>query len=293
MSTELSVGFIGLGSMGAPMCARLLASGWPVRVWNRSAGKTAAAVARGAVAAESPGDVARYSDVVILSLFNADAVEAVVFGEDGIAASPISSVVVDHSTIPPEATRSIAARLKQATGAAWIDAPVSGGVHGASEGTLAIMCGGEPASIERVRPILEAYGQNITRLGDLGAGQATKLCNQVIVGAHILALAEAVALARATGVDAASLPAALAGGWADSPLMRVFLPRMLQPPERPTGDVAVMLKDIESAVEAGRQARSALPLSGTVQQILRLVTAHGTTDADLGYTADFYAGRGR
>jgi 3-hydroxyisobutyrate dehydrogenase-like beta-hydroxyacid dehydrogenase len=218
---------------------------------------------------------------VILCLTDAQAVQTVVFGPNGlIQASAPPPVLVDHSSIDPQATRAFAARLKDATGGLWIDAPVSGGVGGAARGELAVMCGGDADAIEQIRPVLAAYSAQVTRMGDSGAGQATKLCNQVIVAASIVAVNEAVRLARASGVDAARLPEALAGGWADSKPLQVFGPRMLAAEVEPIGASDTMLKDLDTAVAAARAAGVPMPIASAVTELFRQLQACGLGAAD-------------
>jgi 3-hydroxyisobutyrate dehydrogenase len=176
------LGYLGLGMMGFPMAHRLLNAGYDVAVWNRSAGKAAALVEAGATLEAHPGEVAAATSILFICVTDASAVEEVVFGRDGLAAVPgAGKLVVDFSSIHPDAARDIAARLKAANGMGWIDAPVSGGTKGAEEGTLTVMAGGEAADIERVRPYVLAMARRLTHMGPTGAGQTTKLCNQVIV----------------------------------------------------------------------------------------------------------------
>ena len=185
------LGYLGLGMMGFPMTRRLVSAGHDVTVWNRSPGKAAALVAAGAKAALHPSDVATTASILFMCLTDAAAVEEVVFGPDGLAtATGSGKLVVDFSSIHPDAARAIAARLKAANGMGWIDAPVSGGTIGAEEGTLAVMAGGDAADIERARPYVLAMARRFTHMGPTGAGQTTKLCNQVIVGCAMAVLAE-------------------------------------------------------------------------------------------------------
>jgi 3-hydroxyisobutyrate dehydrogenase len=223
------LGYLGLGMMGFPMTRRLANAGYDVTVWNRSSGKAAALVEAGAKLSAYPRDVAAAASIIFTCLTDAKAVEEVVFGPDGIAtARGQGKVVVDFSSIHPDAARAIAARLKAANGMGWIDAPVSGGTMGAEEGTLAVMAGGDAADIERVRPYVLAMARRLTHMGPIGAGQTTKLCNQVIVGCAMAVLAEATRLAINAGIDARRLPEALAGGFADSIPLQLFVPRMVQ-----------------------------------------------------------------
>src|SRR5258708_5599675 len=212
------LGYLGLGMMGFPMARRLLNAGHDVAVWNRSSGKAAALVEAGAKAAPHPRDVAATASIIFMCLTDAAAVEAVVFGANGLAAaSGQGKLVVDFSSIHPDAARAIAARLKAANGMGWIDAPVSGGTMGAEEGTLAVMAGGDAADIERVRPYILTMARRFTRMGPTGAGQTTKLCNQIIAGCAMTVLAEATRLAVNAGIDAGRLPEAPAGSFPASP----------------------------------------------------------------------------
>jgi 3-hydroxyisobutyrate dehydrogenase len=170
------LGYLGLGLMGAPMTRRLLAAGYEVAIWNRSAAKAAALLEVGAQRAASPRDVLTGVSIVFMCLTDAAAVEDVIFGPEGLAATGgAGKLVVDFSSIHPDAARDIAARLKSANGMSWIDAPVSGGTKGAEEGTLAVMAGGDAADVERVRPYILAMARRLTHMGPIGAGQTTKL----------------------------------------------------------------------------------------------------------------------
>jgi 3-hydroxyisobutyrate dehydrogenase len=272
------LGYLGLGMMGFPMTRRLVNAGYDVTVWNRSAGKTTALVDAGAKLAGHPHDVAASASIIFMCLTDAAAVEQVVFGPDGLAeVSGQGKLVVDFSSIHPDAARIIAARLKAANGMAWIDAPVSGGTKGAEEGTLAVMAGGEAADIERVRPYVLAMARRLTHMGPTGAGQTTKLCNQVIVGCAMAVLAEATRLAVNAGIDAKRLPEALAGGFADSIPLQLFVPRMAQGIHSPPmGHIATMLKDLDTVVDVARNTSSPVPMSALAAQLFRLAkSAHG------------------
>ncbi|RQH07964.1 NAD(P)-dependent oxidoreductase [Paraburkholderia dinghuensis] len=286
MDTQ-ELGFCGPGLMGGPMIRHLLRAGHAVRVWNRTPEKAEALVPDGARVAATPRELALNADVVLLCVADAAAVEAVVFGANGLldehadqASRPRMRLIVDHSSIPPDVTRALAARAA-ALGVGWIDAPVSGGVGGAQAGTLAIMAGGVDAHVESVAPILAAYASRVTHMGAVGAGQTTKLCNQAIVTATVAAIAEAVSLARRSGIDAAKLPEALAGGWADSTLLRTFVPRMTQDGLDPIGALKTFQKDVDTVAAAAQQTGTPMPVSGTVQQLLRLGAAMGLAQADL------------
>jgi len=276
------LGYLGLGMMGFPMTRRLVNAGHEVTVWNRSAGKAAELVKAGAKLAAYPGDVAGAASIVFMCLTDAKAVEDVVFGQQGLAAvSGRGKLVVDFSSIHPDAARAIAARLQAANGMGWIDAPVSGGTKGAEEGSLAVMAGGDAADIERVRPYVLAMARRLTHMGPTGAGQTTKLCNQVIVGCAMAVLAEATRLAVGAGIDAKRLPEALAGGFADSIPLQLFVPRMVQGIHSPPmGHIATMLKDLDTVIDVARDTSSPVPMSALAAQLFRLAKAARGADAD-------------
>ncbi|VCU71134.1 2-hydroxy-3-oxopropionate reductase [Pigmentiphaga humi] len=273
--SKATLGYLGMGLMGLPMSLRLLKAGNAVHVWNRSAAKAEPARAAGAVVAASPAGVARAVDIVFMCLTDAAAVEAVVFGPDGLASvAGEGRLVVDFSSITPEATRDIAGRLAAANGMRWLDAPVSGGTKGAEDGTLAIMAGGSAEDHARVAPYVQQMAQRFTLMGPLGAGQTTKLCNQVIVGGTIAILAEATRLAANSGIDPLLLPQALAGGFADSKPLQLFLPRMATATHHPPiGHTYTMLKDLDSVVELARQTGTPVPMTAVASQLLRMVNA--------------------
>jgi 3-hydroxyisobutyrate dehydrogenase len=276
------LGYLGLGMMGLPMTRRLMNAGHDVTVWNRSSGKAAALAEAGAKLARSPREAADTAGIVFMCLTDAAAVEEVVFGPDGlVTAAGAGKLVVDFSSIHPEATRAIAARLKMANGMGWIDAPVSGGTMGAEEGTLAVMAGGEAADIERVRPYVLAMARRLTHMGPTGAGQTTKLCNQVIVGCAMAVLAEATRLAVNAGIDAKRLPEALAGGFADSIPLQLFVPRMARGIHSPPlGHIATMLKDLDTVIDVARDTSSPVPMAALAAQLFRLAKAARGADAD-------------
>jgi len=276
------LGYLGLGMMGFPMTRRLLGAGHEVMVWNRSASKAGALIEAGARPAASPRELATSVSIIFMCVTDVTAVEDVVFGVDGIASVPgAGKVVVDFSSIHPDKARAIAARLKAANGMAWIDAPVSGGTKGAEEGTLAVMAGGEAADIERVRPYVLAMARRLTHMGPTGAGQMTKLCNQVIVGCAMTVLAEATRLAVNSGIDAGRLPEALAGGFADSIPLQLFVPRMVQGIHSPPlGHIATMLKDLDTVAEVAHDTSTPVPMASLAAQLFRLAKAARGADVD-------------
>jgi 3-hydroxyisobutyrate dehydrogenase len=276
------LGYLGLGMMGFPMARRLINAGYDVTVWNRSSGKAAALIEAGARLAPQPSDVAATANIIFMCLTDAAAVEEVVFGPDGIATvAGAGKLVVDFSSIHPDAARAIAARLKAANGMAWIDAPVSGGTKGAEEGTLAVMAGGDAADIERVRPTILAMARRLTHMGPTGAGQTTKLCNQVIVGCAMAVLAEAARFAVNAGIDAKRLPEALTGGFADSIPLQLFVPRMVAGTHSPPmGHISTMLKDLDTVIDVARDTSSPVPMSALAAQLFRLTKTSRGADAD-------------
>lgn len=276
------IGFCGIGRMGLPMSHRLLAAGHALVVWNRSQDKLTELVAHGATAAATPAALGDACDIALLCLGDGKAVEAVAFGEHGLASSTKPPrYVVDHSTLSPKLTRELAKRWHDETGGIWIDAPVSGGTGGAEAGTLAIMAGGDVADVEHVTPALRAFSARVTRMGATGAGQTTKLANQSIVATTLAGLAEAFVLASRNGIDTAVVPNALQGGWADSVLMQTLWPRMVTPPENATGTVRVILKDLDAIAELAESSATVQRVLPQVRGILQEAVARGMADMDL------------
>jgi len=256
------LGFVGIGLMGEAMTRRLLDCGWQVTVWNREPERLDKVVRFGARAAPSPAAVAEASDVVLICVLHTKAVESCVFGDDGVAqARKHPRMLIDFSTIDPAATRAFAGRLRQSTDICWIDAPISGGPDAAREGTMAIMAGGAPADIAAVMPIMADLAGNFTRMGDVGAGQTTKMINQAIVGAGFVVMAEALALAERSGIDAAALPGCLAGGFAESALLKRIYPQMqARAFDPPKGYARQLLKDLHALSEFGADLGLTLPM---------------------------------
>ena len=287
----MKLGFIGIGLMGRPMTLRLLAAGYEVTVWNRSREKLGPVLEKGARAAAAPAGLAAASEIIMMCVTDQHAAQEVLFGTQGVAAgAKAGNVVVDFSSIAPESAREFAARLEE-KGIGLVDAPVSGGVAGAEKGSLAIMAGGREEHIERVRPVVMHLAQRFTRMGDSGAGQATKLCNQVIVGSLIAVIAEAVRLAEAAGVDATKLPEALKGGFADSLPLQIFGARMAARRFEPSlGAAAIMLKDLENASAVAKEKRVPLPMASTAVQLYRLLAAQGKADKEISTIIELLAG---
>ena len=271
------IAFAGIGLMGLPMTRRLLAAGFPLTVWNRTPDKCTPLLELGARRAGTPAELCAEADILMLCLADTAVVREVVFGPGGVVeGARAGQVLVDFSSLEPAATREMAAELERRTGVHWIDAPVSGGTPGAEAGTLAIMAGGREEDVERVRPVLAHLGQRLTRMGEVGAGQVTKVCNQMIVACNALVIAEVVALAEKAGVDASLLAPALAGGFADSRPLQILAPQMAESCFEPVKwHVRTLLKDLDTATRLSREEGSATPRSGLAAQLMRL---HGSQD---------------
>jgi 3-hydroxyisobutyrate dehydrogenase len=264
------------------MCRRLLAAGYPLAVWNRNPDKCKPLVEAGARQVASPAELCQHADVVMLCLADTSVVREVVFGPAGVVeGAKKGQLLVDFSSLEPNATREMAAELAAKTGMGWLDTPVSGGVVGAEAGSLAIMVGGELQDLERVRPVLLNLGQRVTHMGGVGAGQVTKACNQMIVACNALVIAEVVALAERSGVDASLIAEALAGGFADSKPLQILAPQMAQNRFEPVKwHVRTLLKDLDTAVKFSREQGSATPISGLAAQLMRLHGSQGFLEKD-------------
>jgi 3-hydroxyisobutyrate dehydrogenase len=284
------LGFIGTGVMGAPMVRRLLGAKFRVRVWNRSPSKLEPLVAAGALRADSPADSAGGCDAVLLCLSDAPAVEAALFGDGGVADAALPpGVLIDFSTIGPNATHALAERLRSACGMGWVDAPVSGGAAGAEQGRLVIFCGGSAGNIDRLKGVFDALALRVTRVGELGAGQTLKLCNQLIVASNLVAIAESLAMARATGLDMTEVPDALAGGFADSLPLQIFGKRMAAGLTSPVlGELGLMLKDMDAVADLAQTSHCDLPLMKAAREVYRRAEACGLLRADLAALLSLY-----
>jgi 2-hydroxy-3-oxopropionate reductase len=270
------VALIGAGIMGKAIGTRLLACGHALTVFDIDLAKVGQLVALGAKPAASPAEATARSDFIILSLNHADIVSVAVFGADGIAScADAAKLLIDMSSIDPAATAAMAARLKTETGMAWVDCPLSGGVPGALAGKLTIMAGGEVADFERARVVMKDLAANFTLMGTSGAGQTTKLVNQLFCALAFQAVAEAVKLAEAGGVDPASIPAALAGGRADGRIMQEFMAKFAARDFTPTGSLGNMLKDLDSIQAFALKTKTPLPLTSAVTDLHRILIAMG------------------
>lgn len=276
------LGFIGMGLMGVPMSSRLLEAGFALTVWNRNPAKCAALAERGAQVAATIADLCRNADLLLTCVSDTDAVEELVFGYGGIGEScRAGQVLIDFSSIAPDATREMAARAKENFGLDWIDAPVSGGVAGAEQGTLAIMAGGDASLLAQVQPVLAPLSQRVTHMGPVGSGQVTKVCNQMLVSCNLLVMAEMMALAERAGVDAARIPDALKGGFADSIPLQLSGPRMANRDfEAIKWHVKTLLKDLDMANALAKEIGSAIPMAGLGAELMRQHGSRGYLQQD-------------
>lgn len=275
----LKIGFVGLGIMGSPMCGHLIAAGHQLFVNTRS--KVPPAIAEtGATQCTTPRGVAERADIVFTMVPDTPDVEAVLFGEQGIAMglSP-GKVVVDMSSISPIETKAFAKKIN-ALGCDYLDAPVSGGEVGAKAASLTIMVGGPEAAFERVLPLFQKMGKNITLVGGNGDGQTTKVANQIIVALNIAAVSEALVFASKAGADPAKVRQALMGGFAASRILEVHGERMIKRTFNPGFRIGLHQKDLNLALAGARAIGVALPQTANAAQLMQVCAAHGLKDMD-------------
>jgi 2-hydroxy-3-oxopropionate reductase len=276
----MNIAFIGLGIMGKPMTLNLQKAGHTVFVHGRRPESMAPLAEAGCTACTSPAAAASQADITIVMVSDTPDVGQVLFGPQGVAeGARAGSVVVDMSTISPTATRAFAEKL-QARGIEMLDAPVSGGDVGAINATLSIMVGGKPEVFERVKPVFEAMGKNIVRVGDIGAGQVAKACNQIVVAVTIEGVAEALAFARKNGVDPARVRDALMGGFAGSRILEVHGKRMLDNDYTPGFKTRLHQKDINIVMQTAKELGLALPGAALVMQHLNALMGTGNGELD-------------
>lgn len=273
-NAPLNIGFIGLGIMGTPMAGHLIAGGHQLAVHTRSAVPEAIA-SSGAKVCANAREVAQASDIVITMVPDTPDVAAVLFGDDGVAAGlSAGKVVVDMSSISPVETKEFASKI-EALGCDYVDAPVSGGDVGARNATLSIMCGAKPEVFERVKPVFELMGKNITLVGGIGDGQTCKVANQVVVALTINAVAEGLLFASRAGADPAKVRQALLGGLATSRILEILGERMIKRTFDPGFRIALHQKDLNLALGAARQLGLALPATSNAQQLFSACVSHG------------------
>ena len=279
MAEKIAV--IGAGIMGSAITTRLLQCGHSVHVFDIDKAKVANLVAAGAKAATSPAMATSSADYVILSLNHSEIVRKAVFDADGVIdVANAKKILIDMSSIDPAATAAMASELKRRTGMAWVDCPLSGGVPGAIGGKLTIMAGGAEEDFERASVVMKDLASNYTLMGENGAGQTTKLVNQLFCALAFQAVAEAVKLAEAGGVDPNKIPAALAGGRADSRIMQEFMAKFAARDFAPTGSLGNMLKDLDSIQAFALKTKTPLPLTSAVTEIHRILIAMGLGTKD-------------
>ena len=272
------IGFIGLGIMGRPMARNLMKAGFPLTVWNRSRPGIDELVNEGSAEGADAADVARRSDIVITMVGDSPDVEEVALGANGIIEGAHAGLVhIDMSTISPDVTRRIAGRLA-AAGVEMLDAPVSGGQQGAIEGTLSIMAGGKPETLERCRPALAAMGRKIVHCGPSGAGQTVKLCNQIAVALTNLGVCEALVFAARSGIDPRVMIEAVSAGAGNSWQMQNLAPRIVERDFAPGFKVAHQRKDLRLALEAASAMAAPLPGTGLVAGMFATLQADGLGD---------------
>tara|TARA_R110002012_G_scaffold196274_2_gene364680 strand:+ start:29675 stop:30562 length:888 start_codon:yes stop_codon:yes gene_type:complete len=284
------VALIGAGAMGGAIGTRLLETGNRLAVFDLDAGKVAELVARGAVSASSAAEAAAQSEYVITSLNSPEIVRRAVFGQAGVAegAKP-GTIIIDMSSIDPVATRQLSQDASE-KGLRWVDSPLSGGAPKALIGELTLMAGGEAADVEQAHTVLRHVASNYTHMGPSGAGQTTKLINQVLCGLGFLAVAEATQLALDAGVDAAKIPQALKGGRADSAILQEYMPRFVSKDYRRTGRIDNMVKDLNGALDLARASHTSMPMTALCAEIHRMLTAAGIGGEDQAAVMEYFKG---
>ena len=287
------VALIGAGAMGGAIGRRLLETGNRLTVFDPHPEKVAALAELGAQAAATAADAAAQSDFVILSLNSPVIVRAAVFGAGGVAegARP-GTLIIDMSSIDPDATKALAAEAAE-RGLRWVDSPLSGGAPKALTGELTLMAGGTEEDVAAAYAVLKHVASNYTHMGPSGAGQTTKLINQVLCGLNFLAVAEATQLALDAGVDAAKIPQALKGGRADSAILQEYMPRFVTKDYRRTGRIDNMVKDLNGAQDLARRTNTAMPLTAVCAEIHRMLTAAGLGGEDQAALMEFFRGARR
>ena len=281
MGERVRVAFVGLGTMGAPMAERLLAAGHPLRIHNRTRSREEPLAAAGATRCVTPAEAANGAEVVIVMVSDTPDVEAVVFGQGGIAEGMVpGTTLIDMSTISPAATRTFAARLAE-RGGRWLDAPVSGGSEGAQRGTLSIMVGGDRDDLSRVHPVLEILGSRITHVGPVGSGQLVKAMNQVIIAGVYAAVAEGLVLGIKAGVDVEAALAALGAGAAGSWVLTNRARNVIDDTYPLGFRLRLHHKDLGIALAAGREVGAPLMIAELVEKLESEAIARGFGDLDV------------
>lgn len=292
MSPKPAIAYVGVGLMGLPMTRRLLGLGYRVTVFDIAPAQLALAREAGAAVAANAAEAVRGADLVLLNLPTPHAVEAAVFGPEGVAeAMAPPQLLVDFSTIKVEQGQAHAKRLREQTGCAWVDAPVSGGPPASGGGTLTVMAGGEAADIERLRPFMADVAARFTHMGPVGSGLAAKMLNQLIVGCLHAVMAEAASMAEAAGIDAARLPECLAGGHADGTLLQRLYPRMVERDFAPQGYARQLRKDLEMVNDFAAGLGTPVPMMGQALALYRRLIEAGHSELDTSAVFKLYDDR--
>ncbi|MFT7370518.1 MAG: 2-hydroxy-3-oxopropionate reductase [Alteromonas macleodii] len=287
---KLKVALIGAGAMGGAIGTRLAQTGNQVTVFDLNADKVSELVEHGAIAAPSAAAAAAASDYVITSLNAPHIIDIAIFGEGGAAegAKP-GTLIIDMSSIDPEATKVLAAKAVEKN-LRWVDSPLSGGAPKALSGNLTLMAGGTAKDVKEAHDVLQYIASNYTHMGPVGAGQTTKLINQVLCGLNFLAVAEATQLALDAGVDAAKIPIALAGGRADSAILQEYMPRYVAKDYRRTGRIDNMVKDLNGAQDLARRTNTPMPMTAICAEVHRMLTAAGLGGEDQAALMEYFKG---
>lgn len=287
---SLNIALIGAGAMGGAIGTRLAQTGQNLVVFDLNPDKVAELVAHGATAAASAADAAQVSDYVITSLNAPRVIDIALFGTDGVAqgARP-GTLIIDMSSIDPDATKTLAAKAVE-QGLRWVDSPLSGGAPKALTGELTLMAGGSAQDVADAHHVLKHLATNYTHMGPVGAGQTTKLINQVLCGLNFMAVAEATQLALDAGVDADKIPVALKGGRADSAILQEYMPRFIAKDYRRTGRIDNMVKDLNGAQDLARRTNTSMPLTALCAEIHRMLTAAGLGGEDQAALMEYFTG---
>ena len=287
-----ALAYIGVGLMGLPMTRRLLGLGYRVGVFDTAPAQLELARAAGAQVAANAAEAVRGADLVLLNLPTPHAVEAAVFGPEGVAeAITPPQLLVDFSTIKVEQGQAYAQRLREETGCGWVDAPVSGGPPASGGGTLTVMAGGDAADIKRLRPLMADVAARFTHMGPVGSGLAAKMLNQLIVGSIHAVMAEAASMAEAAGIDAARLPECLAGGHADGTLLQRLYPRMVARDFAPQGYARQLRKDLEMVNDYAAALGTPVPMLGQALALYRRLIEAGHSELDTSAVFKLYEDR--
>ena len=282
------IGFIGLGIMGKPMAKNLLKAGYELCAFDLNAAALEEVAACGAVKAASAAEAAREAEIVLTMLPNSPHVESVMLGEGGVAAAMRrDAIFVDMSSINPMASRKIAAELDK-LGIEMLDAPVSGGEPKAIDGTLSFMVGGKQEVFDRCEPILKHMGASVVRCGDIGAGNVTKLCNQVVVAVNIAGLSEAMMLGQMAGVEPEKIFEAIRGGLAGSTVMNAKAPMMMDQNFKPGFRIDLHIKDLNNVLDAAKSVDAPIPLTSQVMEMMKVLRHDGDQVCDHSALIKYY-----